>query len=164
MTSKKVCLLGAFAVGKTSLAARFVHGLFSERYQTTIGVKIDKRELSVDGRELTVIVWDLYGEDRFQRLEASYLRGSHGLLLVADGTRAWTLDHAREMLERARSIVGDVPHVLLTNKCDLESEWRLEPQALGLWNEGGSQIVRTSAKTGEGVAEGFDALARRMLA
>jgi len=164
MQRKKICLLGAFAVGKTSLVSRFVHGVFDERYQTTIGVKIDKREVEVDGKGVTLVVWDLYGEDRFQRLEASYWRGSHGLLLVVDGTRAWTLDHAREMHARAREIVGDVPHVLLVNKSDLDAEWRVDPAQLADWVEQGSVVLRTSAKTGENVAAAFDALARKMLA
>ena len=36
MIQKKICLLGGFAVGKTSLIRRFVTGMFSELYQTTI--------------------------------------------------------------------------------------------------------------------------------
>ncbi len=79
MISKKVCLLGGFAVGKTSLVARFVHGVFSEKYLTTIGVKIDKRSMTVDDDELDLVIWDIYGEDDYQRVRMSYLRGASGL-------------------------------------------------------------------------------------
>ena len=89
---KKVCMLGAYAVGKTSLVRRFVHSMFTDKYLTTVGVKIDKRQVQHNGKEVTLLLWDLYGEDEFQRVQTSYLRGSSGLLIVADGTRLSTLD------------------------------------------------------------------------
>ena len=61
-------MTGAYAAGKTSLIRRFVKGIFSEKYLTTVGVKIDKKRLRVDGRDLSVILWDLHGEDEFQEL------------------------------------------------------------------------------------------------
>lgn len=161
MIKKKVCLLGAFAVGKSSLIARFVHSLFDERYHTTIGVKIDKKDVCVDGTELTMVLWDLYGEDKFQRLEASYLRGADGFLIVVDGTRAWTAEHALEMAARAEEVAPNAPCVYLLNKSDLFESWELAPDALaGLRDE--TVLVRTSAKTGEGVERAFSELARRM--
>jgi small GTP-binding protein len=88
MIQKKVCLLGTSGVGKTSLVAQFVHSMFSDKYLTTVGVKIDKKSMAVDGTEVTLVIWDLAGDDDFQRLQISYLRGTSGYLLVADGTRA----------------------------------------------------------------------------
>ncbi len=58
MIRKKVCLLGAFAVGKTSLVARFVNSIYSDRYHTTVGVKVDKKKVMVEGREISLIIWD----------------------------------------------------------------------------------------------------------
>lgn len=94
MISRKICMLGAYAVGKTSLVRKFVHGVFSEKYLTTIGAKIDKKELVVDGTELTLVLWDLAGEDGFEKVRLSYLRGSSGYLLVVDGTREASLQTA----------------------------------------------------------------------
>src|SRR4051812_29872267 len=85
MIQKKVCMIGTTAVGKTSLVARFVHSIFSDKYLTTVGVKIDKKVVAPDGTEVTLIIWDLAGDDDFQRLQTSYLRGTGGYLLVADG-------------------------------------------------------------------------------
>ena len=84
---KKICMVGSFAVGKTSLVARFVRGIFSEKYLTTVGVKIDKRTVAVDDRQVNLLLWDLYGEDDFQKLKLSYLRGASGYFLVVDPTR-----------------------------------------------------------------------------
>ena len=75
---KKVCMLGGFSVGKTSLVKRFITGKFSEKYHTTIGVKIDQKSLCVDDTEMLLVLWDVYGEDDFQKVRASYLQGSAG--------------------------------------------------------------------------------------
>src|ERR1700675_4666549 len=90
MLQKKVCMIGSFSVGKTSLIQRFVSSIFSDRYLTTVGVKIDKKVVRVDGEDVTLVLWDLYGEDEFQKMRMSYLRGASGYLLVADGTRRAT--------------------------------------------------------------------------
>ena len=97
MIQKKICMLGSFAVGKTSLVRRFVHSMFTDKYLTTVGVKIDNKKLVYGDKEVSLLLWDLYGEDEFQRVQTSYLRGSSGLLLVADGTRPETVDKAIEL-------------------------------------------------------------------
>ena len=162
MIRKKICMLGAFAVGKTSLVRRFVEGYFDERYETTIGVKILKKQLRLDGVEHTLMIWDLHGDDEFQEVRASYLRGASGYLLVVDGTRAGTLDVARRLHERVLEHVGDVPFLCLLNKHDLTSEWELDeglPQRLE--SQGWPTLV-TSAATGDRVEQAFHDLARAM--
>ena len=44
--TKKICIIGDFAVGKTSSVARSVNGVFSDKYLTTVGVKIDTKEMA----------------------------------------------------------------------------------------------------------------------
>jgi small GTP-binding protein len=163
MTQKKVCMLGATGVGKTSLVSRFVSSLFSDKYLTTIGVKVDKKNVSVEGQDLTLMLWDIYGQDEFQTVRTSYLRGASGYLLVADGTRQLTLDTARELQQTAEAVVGHVPFVLALNKSDLDADWRVDDRALWRLAESGWSIIRTSAKTGAGVEEAFHKLAQRMV-
>lgn len=156
-------MLGTFAVGKTSLVSQFIHGIFSEKYLTTIGVKIDKKSVTLDGQPVELLLWDLNGEDRFQRLSSSYLRGSDGYLLVVDGTRKPTLDTALALHERAQSLLGDVPFVLLLNKADLVDEWELEEEDWAYLKARGWSVLMTSAKTGTRVDEAFTMLARELL-
>ncbi len=73
---KKVCLLGAFAVGKTSLVSRFVKGIYSDKYLTTVGVKVDQKSIAIGDTDLSLAVWDLAGEDEFQKVKVSYLIGA----------------------------------------------------------------------------------------
>jgi small GTP-binding protein len=164
MIQKKICMLGGFAVGKTSLVSRFVSSIFADKYLTTIGVKIDRKPITVDGTELNFVIWDIAGEDEFQTLQSSYLRGSSGYLLVADGTRASTFDTACKLQKSAEEAVGKVPFILALNKADLSADWQVSPQAFGRLADLGWTITRTSAKTGAGVEETFQALARRIAA
>jgi small GTP-binding protein len=164
MIQKKICMLGGFAVGKTSLVARFVSSIFSDKYLSTVGVKIDKKELSVDGKDVTLMLWDIYGQDEFQTVQTSYLRGMSGYLLVVDGTRIATLDTARDLQVKAAEVAGTAPFILLLNKLDLAPQWEVDEKALFKLADQGWRIVRTSAKTGEGVQHAFEALTRAMLA
>jgi small GTP-binding protein len=154
---KKICLLGGFGVGKTSLVSRYVHSIFSDKYLTTLGVKIEKKSVTFDDKSVELIIWDLHGEDEFQKVNMSYLRGASGYLLVADGTRRFSIDTALGLHETARRSIGKVPFILVVNKVDLADSWEIDPTALERF---GVPVVRTSAKSGENVEDTFAALAR----
>ena len=162
MIQKKICLLGAFAVGKTSLVARFVKSIYSDQYITTVGVKVDKKTVQVDGQEINLIVWDLAGEDEFQKVRINYLSGASGYLLVADGTRLDTLETARMLRERVNKNVGALPFIFLINKADLASEWEIDDETIAEYESQGWTVIKTSAKTGEGVEEAFAKLAGKI--
>ena len=163
MIQKKICLLGSFGVGKTSLVSRFVHSTFSEKYLSTVGVKIDRKDVALDGQEVRLMVWDIHGQDEFQEVRKSYLRGMAGYLLVVDGTRPETLSVAMELHQLATDAVGNVPFVILLNKSDLEEHWQLDDKRLGDMIDKDWVVSKTSAKTGENVEEMFANLAGRIV-
>lgn len=163
MIQKKICLLGGHAVGKTSLVARYLRSIFSDKYHTTIGVKIDRKTLSVGEQDVTLMIWDLAGEDEFREIEITYLRGASGYLIVVDGTRRSTLDTALSIQKRAARKVGDVPFVLLINKADLADRWELSDTDLQNLTALGWRIFQTSAKTGEFVETAFKVLTEAMI-
>lgn len=163
MLQKKVCMLGSFSVGKSSLVRRFVETIFSEQYHTSIGVKVDKKVVHAKGQDVTLVLWDIHGEDAFQKVQISYLRGMSGYLLVADGTRRQTLEDALALANRVTETMGKVPVVLVFNKCDLTAEWEIEPDREARLAADGWTIFRTSAKTGEAVEQVFSSLALAML-
>jgi small GTP-binding protein len=164
MLKKKVCLVGSFGVGKTSLVAQFVSGIFSDKYLTTIGVKIDKKLVSLEAGDLQLMLWDMAGEERFEHLQTSYLRGAAGLIFVADGTRAETLDRAVEYAGEVQALEsGAVPVVVLVNKSDLTADWEVGAEGAVAERVGGLPFVLTSAKTGENVEAAFAQLCEAML-
>ena len=163
MIALKVCLLGSFAVGKTSLVRRFVESMFSEQYQTTVGVKVDKKEVEVLGRPVTLVLWDLHGIDEREPLRRSYLRGARGYLLVCDGTRGETLAQCLELGDKSRATIGEVPSLLLVNKADLKPQWEIPAEVLEGLRGKGWLVLETSALNGLNVDESFQLLASAMV-
>jgi small GTP-binding protein len=159
---KKICMLGAFSVGKTSLVKRFVESVFSETYLTTVGVKIDKKTVNLSNLTVSLILWDLAGEDDVSSLRMSYLRGSAGYVLVADGTRPSTLEVAMSLRRRVETDFGPLPFVLLLNKNDLREEWAVRDENVQDLQQSGWWVRSTSARTGEGVDDAFGTLAERV--
>jgi small GTP-binding protein len=165
VVQKKVVLLGASSVGKTSLVRQFVESLFDERYLTTIGVKVDKKRVDLNGDEVTLMLWDIAGAEEQFSFPSTYVRGAAGYLLVVDGTRPETLDTASAIVDQVTRDVGPLPCVIAANKADLADDWRIEPAALdALREKSGAIVLKTSAKTGAGVEEAFRSLTTAMLA
>jgi len=163
MDSRKICILGDFAVGKTSLVNRFIHNQFSDKYHTSIGVKVDTKEvIAPDGRPLKLAIWDVAGTDTPTELFLRYLRGSAGYLLVADGTRRETLDRALELRRAVESHLAVLPFVGLINKTDLAAEQEIDEERLSRLRQGGEIWLGTSARSGVHVEEAFDLLLQAM--
>jgi small GTP-binding protein len=160
MLKKKICMVGQFGVGKTSLVRRFVSSIFDDRYLTTVGVKIDRKDVTIDGRSLTLMVWDLAGEDDLAELNVSHLRGASGYVLVADGCRAETLEKAAELQQRIHKMLGPLPFVLVVNKADLRNQWEVQSAQITQY---GWPAIETSAKAGSGVEDMFLGLGAALL-
>ena len=158
----KVCMLGDFGVGKTSLVARYVRSTFSAKYLTTVGVKVDSKEVARPGRDpLKLVLWDIAGRGALDELGSSYLRGAHGLLLVADGTREASLGAALNLLMQSRSLLPQAQVVLAVNKLDLVERWDVAPETLAELRRN-LPVFETSALSGAGVEAVFAELARRL--
>jgi small GTP-binding protein len=155
MIQKKICMVGVYATGKTCLVQRYVHSIFSPRYLTTVGVKIDRKEVAVRGDPVTLLLWDLEGRDGNHDVNPSYVRGAHGLIFVVDGTRRETFDQAFEIRDAVTSQVGSIPSAFALNKSDLTDEWKLTKEDEDIVSARGFHPIRTSAKTGAGVEETF---------
>ena len=160
---KKICMVGAFATGKTSLVARFVKSIYSDIYHTTVSVRIDKKLIKIRENEFQLLLWDLHAEDEFQNVRISYLRGLSGYILVVDGTRRYTLDKALLLQQRLEEIIGKVPFVIILNKSDLTDEWEIDDAVIDELSQRGWTVIKGSAKTGLGVEESFLTLANKIV-
>ena len=164
MIKRKICLLGAPGVGKSSLVARFVKSIFSEKYQATVGAKVDKKTVQVGGEDVQLVIWDMAGDSAERLSHSSYLRGAAGHLVVADGTQPESMEEAHRVVQEVIAHYGPLPLVFLVNKNDLVNLWRVSAADIArLGGEHGNPFV-TSAKTGEGVEQAFATLAEKMAA
>ncbi|MCU0520029.1 MAG: GTP-binding protein [Anaerolineae bacterium] len=164
--SKKVCLLGDFAVGKTSLVRRFVYDRFDDRYISTIGVKVSRKSLVVPRPggpiDLVLMLWDLAGSEEFSTMRASYLRGAAGAILVCDVTRPETVEALIAYREQIEAASAGTAVVIAANKID-----RLPPgarcaRADAIAEALGAPLVYTSARDSVGVEALFRELGARV--
>lgn len=164
MVAKKICMVGAFAVGKSALLKRFVHSIFSDDYLSTVGVKISKKMVTVNnGNSLNLMLWDLEGRDDYGEVNLGYLRGANGFILVVDGTRGSTLQDALSLKAKALDFLGNVPHLMLINKDDLREQWEVKDEEINALINGGNRLFTTSAKTGNNVEQAFIELSEQIL-
>ncbi len=160
--ARKVCMLGDFGVGKTSLVSRYVRNTFSDKYLTTVGVKVDSRIVSpASGTDIKLVIWDIAGKAVLDNLNQNYLRGASGLILVADGTREASLRAALNLAMQARDVIADPACVLFVNKLDLVDRWEVAPAVLAEIRRS-LAVFETSALSGDGVEAGFAELARKL--
>jgi small GTP-binding protein len=164
MIQKKICMVGVFGTGKTCLVQQYVHSIFSVKYLSTVGVKIDKKQVKVGDEDVNLLLWDLEGRDGVRDITTSYIRGAHGIIYVADGTRPETLTQLGDIRKLVEDAVGDIPSIIALNKIDLTDEWKLTPADEEAAGSTGLHMLRTSAKTGAGVEEAFQWLAAETLA
>lgn len=170
---KKICLIGDFGVGKTSLIRRFVDHQFSQDYLSTVGVQISRKlvEFAIkegeEQQQVQLVIWDLEGSTKFQPIASSYVQGSQGAIVVADLNRQETIAHLQEHLSLVTEVnPKGIKVIVAFNKSDLiaaeeletirlENPWQVDSRVLGTY--------LTSAKTGQNVEEVFQQLALSLL-
>lgn len=160
MISKKVILTGSFGVGKTSLFNQFIYNKFSDKYLTTIGVKVNKKNIMIDGRELSLLIWDIAGEVSQDKVPTSYFLGASGIFYVFDLTRPSTYKKIKEDLEYLNNITKGAVVKIVGNKKDLVSEEQIAEVKEEIemdWD------IITSAKTGENVDELFYSMGKELI-
>lgn len=162
LIQKKICILGSSNVGKTSLIKQFVEGIFNEKYLTTIGVKIDKKTVIYENKEVKLMVWDIEGTDAYNKFQIKYLRGCSGYIIVTDRTRSSSLTEGLDIHMQAREVVN-CPAVLAINKFDLPASLKWGDYSPENYEHLFDSEFNTSAKTGENVEEMFSDLVRLML-
>jgi small GTP-binding protein len=164
MLSKKICMIGSLAVGKTALVQRFVRSIFSDDYLSSVGVKVSKKTLDIGGETLNLMLWDLEGQDDYHSVNISYIKGASGLFFVVDGTRGSTLSVALMLRNTALDILGhDTPHLLIINKDDLSDKWEITEKVIDSLKNSGLEVLKTSARTGLNVELAFSALSAKMM-
>jgi GTPase SAR1 family protein len=163
MENKRICIAGAYAVGKTSLVEQYLCARRPGPYRCTLGVQISRIGIPVQGRTENFSLWDIQGSEDASYINVACLLKADALVFVADGTRQATLHHALSLRYLALDMLGPVPNVLMLNKADLDILWAIPENILNSLARQGVNIVRCSAVTGALVAETFAGLAAEIL-
>ncbi len=161
----KICLLGDFAVGKTSLIRRYVEGRFDEKYLSNLGVTVSRKELTMADHQFNLIVWDLAGGENVLKVQPNYLRGASGALIVCDLTRRETLGCFSKYSAQLLSVSPNAEIMFIGNKVDLQEDREISEEDIESTVDSlNGRHVITSAKTGEQVENAFRTLARQIVA
>jgi small GTP-binding protein len=167
---KKVCLLGDMGVGKTSLVRRFVTDQFDDKYLSTIGAKVTKKEriMAVPGSpmriNLILMIWDVAGNQDYPQFYDMYLKGMEGVLSVADLSRPQTFAGLKASIRHVEKHTAGAPVIFLLNKSDLVDSASIEPGDIqSLAESKGIPVMATSAKMGMNVEKAFERLSEMII-
>ena len=161
----KVCLFGDGGVGKSTLIKRYLTGMFDEAIKITIGVDFHLKRLELEGKNITLQIWDFAGEDRFRMLLPSYIRGAKGGLFLFDIKRYSSLKNIEVWLDIVRSNDKTLPLIMVGSKLDLHDERSVDSEfAMELAEEFEFHgYAECSSKTGQYVEKVFELLTNIIL-
>ena len=160
----KVCLLGDVSVGKTSIASRYCKNTFSDLYINTIGGAYQQQSVTLNnGTKIRMHIWDTSGQDRFRSMTNLYYHDAQVAILTYDVTNEQSLESLNYWLDQLNNKV-EVDNMLLClagNKIDVEATKKVIPTSKGkaFAEENNMIFFETSAKTGAGIKELFQAIA-----
>lgn len=161
MSNKKICLVGAPGVGKTSLAQRFTNGTFSYRFRPQPGLNIERRAVDVDGEPVHLMLWDFQRRDEFSTTPSNFVEAAAAIIYVVDGTRLDSLNRLDRIKRETEKVIGRaVPSLVLFNKSDLSDRWQVSGEMISRVEAGGTITLLTSCKEGSGVDTAFRLIAR----
>jgi len=162
----KVCIVGDFAVGKSTLLHQFLEKRFLSNVQSTIGSNFFVKHVKIPETNsfITLQIWDLAGQDHFKWVRRAFYIGVKGIVYVFDLTRKETFEHIKNWKEEVESISGFIPNVLVGNKSDLiETRVISSEESNSLKQDiGACSFDETSAKSGTGVDNVFNRLTVEM--
>ncbi|MFW9865132.1 MAG: Rab family GTPase [Candidatus Thorarchaeota archaeon] len=160
----KITVIGDGKVGKTSLIKRFTQGSFQRDYVKTIGAQFSAFDKEIEGDKIRLLFWDIAGQDTFHFLRPRFFKNSRAAIIVyslePNKFGEESFDHIGIWHDDIEKYCGEIPIVIFCNKSDLIDENSLDTSKVeNLVKENnflGYYI--TSAETGKGVIEAFNAL------
>lgn len=158
---------GEEGVGKTSLIHRWINGVFLGPTRVTIGVGFHTHRMLIDGRKVSLIMWDLGGQEQFQRMGVfkNYIKGSKGGFLAFDLTNPITLEKLSQWLEFFKKEIDLENLILIGTKADLLNERKVTKEQVEKFMETNKikTYLETSALNGKNVNLAFEILIKKIL-
>ncbi|MFW9989343.1 MAG: Rab family GTPase [Candidatus Odinarchaeota archaeon] len=165
----KIVFFGDGGVGKTTLINRYLTGVFKSDSVITIGVDFHVKKIDIDGKQVSLQIWDFAGEDRFRFLMPSYVVGAAGGIFIFDITRYTSLKNFDDWIEIFKQgYKGDThqyPVLMVGSKLDLEYKRAVSrEEAFELAKKNNLfGYLECSAKNGVNVKDIFEEITRLVM-
>ena len=160
----KVAVIGDGRVGKTSLIKKFTQGSFKKDYVKTIGAQFSVYDEKINEDKIRLLFWDIAGQDTFHFLRPNFFKNSRAAIIVysleENNFGKDSFDHILTWHDDITKFCGDIPIVIFGNKIDLVDADKLDKTKIQdlMKNNNFLGHYITSAKTGKGVIEAFNAI------
>ncbi len=172
----KITLLGDGAVGKSSLRRQYMGKGFTKSHLMTLGADFAQKRVKLDNdKNVTLHIWDIAGQESFEKIRKRFLMNSQGALIVFDLTRHDTFMNIPRWFKELWEINPGkrIPTLIVGNKMDLSDQIKVDENEIQLlintlttkYRERLPSVkyIKTSAKTGENVDKGFNTLASAII-
>jgi len=164
----KITVIGDGRVGKTSLIKKFTQGSFKKDYVKTIGAQFSVYDKEIDGDKIRLLFWDIAGQDNFHFLRPSFFKNSRAAIIVYsledNKPGRESFNHLSNWHKEITDHCGDIPIVVFANKVDLTDEKSLDESDIQEFIKENDFLgyYLTSAKTGKGVIDSFNAIIEKL--
>lgn len=154
----KVVLIGDPMVGKTSIMHRLTNGAFLQNYTSTVGTGCGSW---TSDSKVNLQIWDTAGQERYRSLGQIFYQNAEAAVIVFDKTNPESINNAEYWVKQFKTVTGVSPFIVIAaNKCDVSE---VENSAVKEWaKDKGYYYTETSAKTGAGIKELFQFVAKRI--
>lgn len=121
LIERKIVILGDGACGKTSLLNVFTRGYFPEVYEPTVFENYI-HDIFVDGKHITLSLWDTAGQEEFDRLRSLSYSDTHTIMLCFSVDSYDSLENVKnKWVGEITDHCEGVKLVLVALKCDLRN-------------------------------------------
>jgi len=117
----KICIVGDFGVGKTTLLHQYLERRFTPNVPSTIGSNFFVKRLKLPRVQnlITLQIWDLAGQQHFKWVRQEFYKGAKGIVYVFDLTNKTTFDNLPNWKLEIDKIINGFYSILIGNKADL---------------------------------------------
>ena len=164
--SCKVTLLGDSGVGKSSIIARYVSGVFVKDLISTSGTNYSYKICENKGKKVRLNIWDTAGQEKYRSLGKHFYKDSYIIILVYDITQKASFQSIKEIWYPEILKNGEEYSIVAVvgNKSDKYTEEEVnEEEASSFTKEIGSKFFLVSAQNGNGINNMFQTLAETYL-
>lgn len=163
----KMILIGNSMVGKSALITKICKNEFSDVYSATVGFDFFFFNFRIvsdeDNPVLKYQIWDCCGREDCRNIITGFYQNARVFLLAYDVTNKKSFDDINGWVNdvKAKNTDKSIPFVLIGNKIDLEDARVVSKEAGKKFaEENGMEFVEVSAKTGVGIKELENILAK----